>query len=47
MSIAAELTVFPDLALPDHTGRLRTLSEIANGDPLPLVFPGALWFPKD
>jgi hypothetical protein len=25
---------FPDIALPDHTGRLRGLSEVAGGDPL-------------
>src|SRR5439155_25900071 len=28
--------LFPDLALADHTGRPRTLSELANGDPLAL-----------
>ncbi len=27
---------FPDLELPDHTGRLRSLSEIAGGDPVAL-----------
>jgi peroxiredoxin len=38
---------FPDLALPDHTGRPRTLSEIANGDPLVLVFSRGWWCPKE
>jgi peroxiredoxin len=47
MNIASELTVFPDLALPDHTGRARTLSEIANGDPLVLVFSRGWWCPKE
>ena len=47
MSIASELSVFPDLALPDHTGRPRTLSEIANGDPLVLVFSRGWWCPKE
>ncbi len=38
---------FPDLALPDHTGRPRTLSEIANGDPLALFFSRGWWCPKE
>jgi peroxiredoxin len=29
---------FPDLDLPDHTGRPRLLSEVAAGDPVALVF---------
>jgi len=29
---------FPDLDLPDHTGRDRRLSEIAGGDPLVVLF---------
>src|SRR5207247_375478 len=29
---------FTDLALPDHNGRPRTLTELAGGDPLVLVF---------
>jgi peroxiredoxin len=29
--------VFPDYELPDHTGRLRRLSEIQGGDPMCLV----------
>jgi len=44
---APEFDVFPDLALPDHTGRERTLSEIANGDPLALVFSRGWWCPKE
>jgi peroxiredoxin len=47
MTVAAELAVFPDLALPDHTGRQRTLSEIANGDPVALVFSRGWWCPKE
>jgi len=29
---------FPDLDLPDHTGRARTLCERAGGDPVALLF---------
>jgi peroxiredoxin len=47
MSVTSELSVFPDLALPDHTGRPRTLSELANGDPLVLVFSRGWWCPKE
>jgi peroxiredoxin len=47
MSAPLELPVFPDLALPDHTGRPRTLSEIAGGDPLVLVFSRGWWCPKE
>jgi peroxiredoxin len=38
---------FVDLALPDHTGRGRTLSELAGGDPLVLVFSRGWWCPKE
>jgi peroxiredoxin len=38
---------FPDLDLPDHTGRLRRLSEVADGDPLALVFSRGWWCPKE
>jgi peroxiredoxin len=38
---------FPDLDLPDHTGRRRTLTEIAAGDPLVLVFSRGWWCPKE
>jgi peroxiredoxin len=39
--------VFPDLDLPDHTGRSRRLSEIAGGDPLILVTSRGWWCPKE
>ena len=39
--------VFPDLALPDHTGRPRTLSEVAGGDPLVALFSRGWWCPKE
>ena len=38
---------FPDLELPDHTGRVRTLAELAGGDPLVLVFSRGWWCPKE
>lgn len=38
---------FPDLDLPDHTGRRRLLSEVAGGDPLALVFSRGWWCPKE
>jgi peroxiredoxin len=38
---------FPDLELPDHTGRSRTLTEIAGGDPLVLVTSRGWWCPKE
>jgi len=38
---------FPDVDLPDHTGRARTLSEIAAGDPLVVVFSRGWWCPKE
>ena len=37
----------PDLDLPDHTGRARTLSELAAGDPLALLFSRGWWCPKE
>jgi peroxiredoxin len=39
--------VFPDLALPDHTGRVRTLTELAGGDPVALFFSRGWWCPKE
>jgi peroxiredoxin len=39
--------VFPDLELPDHTGRERRLSEITGGDPLALYFSRGWWCPKE
>jgi peroxiredoxin len=38
---------FPDLDLPDHTGRARTLAEIAGGDPLVLITSRGWWCPKE
>ncbi|WP_354700318.1 hypothetical protein DSM112329_00587 [Paraconexibacter sp. AEG42_29] len=38
---------FPDLDLPDHSGRERTLAEIAGGDPLVLLFSRGWWCPKE
>jgi peroxiredoxin len=38
---------FPDLDLPDHTGRPRTLSELAGGDPLVLFSSRGWWCPKE
>lgn len=38
---------FPDLDLPDHTGRPRQLSEVAAGDPLVLIFSRGWWCPKE
>jgi peroxiredoxin len=38
---------FPDLELPDHTGRGRTLTEVAGGDPLALVTSRGWWCPKE
>jgi peroxiredoxin len=38
---------FPNLDLPDHTRRLRTLSELADGDPLVLLTSRGWWCPKE
>jgi peroxiredoxin len=38
---------FPDLELPDHTGRERRLSELAGGDPVVLLFSRGWWCPKE
>lgn len=38
---------FPDLDLPDHTGRARRLSEVAGGDPVVLLFSRGWWCPKE
>ena len=38
---------FPDLDLTDHTGRQRTLSEVAGGDPLALFTSRGWWCPKE
>ncbi|MDQ6751360.1 MAG: redoxin domain-containing protein [Actinomycetota bacterium] len=39
--------LFPDLDLPDHTGRPRLLSEALGGDPAVLVFSRGWWCPKE
>ena len=44
---AAVGDVFPDLDLPDHTGRERRLSELASGDPVALLFSRGWWCPKE
>ena len=38
---------FPDLDLPDHSGRPRLLSEIAGGDPLVLLTSRGWFCPKE
>ena len=38
---------FPDVELPDHTGRVRRLSELAGGDPLVLFTSRGWWCPKE
>ncbi len=38
---------FPDLHLPDTTGRVTALSEIARGQPLVLAFVRGWWCPKE
>jgi peroxiredoxin len=38
---------FPDLDLPDHTGRPRLLSELAGGDPMALITSRGWWCPKE
>lgn len=38
---------FPDLDLPDHTGRARRLSEVVAGDPVVLLFSRGWWCPKE
>ncbi len=40
-------TRFPDIELPDHTGRVRTLREIAAGNPLALFTARGWWCPKE
>jgi hypothetical protein len=38
---------FPDIRLPDHTGRPLVLSEIAKAQPLVLCFVRGWWCPKE
>jgi peroxiredoxin len=44
---ATGTAVFPDLELPDHTGRERRLSDIAGGDPVALFASRGWWCPKE
>ena len=39
--------VFPDYALPDHTGTVRTLSELQGADPLILLLARGHYCPKE
>jgi peroxiredoxin len=39
--------IFPNLTLPEHTGRELSLSEIADGQPLVLCFLRGWWCPKE
>lgn len=47
IDLFARDAVFPDLELPDHTGRARRLSELANGDPLVVITSRGWWCPKE
>ncbi len=38
---------FPNLDLPDHTGRARRLSDVASGDPVALFTSRGWWCPKE
>src|SRR3954471_21204215 len=40
-------STFPDLTLPDHAGRARSLGELAAGDPLVLQTYRGFWCPKE
>jgi peroxiredoxin len=40
-------SIFPDVRLPEHTGRELSLSEIAQGQPLLLLFVRGWWCPKE
>ena len=39
--------IFPDYALPDHTGTVRTLGELQRRDPLILTLAGGNYCPKE
>jgi peroxiredoxin len=47
LHVEPTLETFPDLDLPDHTGRPRLLSEIAGGDPVVLISSRGWWCPKE
>jgi peroxiredoxin len=38
---------FPDVELPDHTGRPRALTELSGGDPVALFTSRGWWCPKE
>lgn len=40
-------SVFPNVDLPDHTGRPRTLAEVAGPDPVALFTSRGWWCPKE
>lgn len=40
-------STLPDLALPDHAGNARTLSQLVGGDPTVLHFLRGWWCPKE
>jgi peroxiredoxin len=46
-STPAPGATFPDLELPDHTGRRRRLSDVAGGDPVALFTSRGWWCPKE
>jgi hypothetical protein len=39
--------IFPEYALPDHTGTVRRLSELQGWDPLILTLAGAHYCPNE
>ena len=39
--------IFPDIELPDHTGRRRLLSDVSGGDPVTLITSRGWWCPKE
>jgi len=39
--------LLPDIELPDHTGIVRRLTELAEGDPLVVTFSRGWWCPKE
>ena len=38
---------FPDISLPEHTGKTLSLSQIAKRQPLVLAFVRGWWCPKE
>ena len=39
--------IFPDYELPDHTGKVRKLSELQGDDPLNLTLARGHYYPKE